>query len=288
MGGSRWGATRRLAARHGRGLVSPYPAAAGEAGSLVHSTGIPALDLSGHDDAVGAQRTMSKNDADGPLLDPDAIMERMLYRFVDRDSIRKMQLPYVRLFTDHGAKSVLDVGCGRGLFLDLLRESGIDASGIDGNAEAVEECRARGLNDTYVGDALDYLESARAEGRRFDGIFCSHLIEHLPGRAAVRLIASSAALLAPGGRLVIVTPNVGNLHVWTRVFWLDPTHVRPYPRELTEAIMTAVGLSIGASYEDTRGRAGGMRPLGFLRFGRAGISGQDSVVVGVAPKAWRS
>ena len=200
--------------------------------------------------------------------DVDVVMHEMLYHFTNRDAVRRMQAPYVAHFD--GAKDVLDLGCGRGLFLDLLKEAGIAPVGVDGSEDAVAECIKRGHEDTHVGNVLEFLQDMFDQGRAFDGIFCSHLIEHLPGRAAIQLIAHSARVLRPGGRLLISTPNVQNLHVWTRQFWLDPTHVRPYPRQLIEATMKTVGLTIAASWDDARGRAGGMRPKGFLRFGRAG------------------
>lgn len=213
--------------------------------------------------------------------DVDEVMHKLLYNFTNRESVKRMQEPYVARFS--GAKDVLDLGCGRGLFLDLLKEGGIHPVGVDGSAEAVAECLERGHEDTHVGNVLEFLETMFEEGRKFDGVFCSHLIEHLPGRAAIQLIVHSARILRPGGRLLISTPNAENLHVLARQFWLDPTHIRPYPRQLIEATMKTVGLEIAASFDDTRGRAGGMRPKNFLRYGRAGISGQDAIVVGQQP-----
>jgi O-antigen chain-terminating methyltransferase len=219
-------------------------------------------------------------------ITPADLMSRLLYRFASPDHVRGIQRHYVELFRQAGVERVLDVGCGRGLFLELLREAGIEATGVDGSAEAVAECQRRGFPEVEQGEALAALQRLADRGSQLHGIFCSHLVEHLPGAEAVRLIALSASLLAPGGRLVIVTPNVANLEVWTRVFWLDPTHQRPYPRRLLAAIMEEAGLRVARSFDDPRT---GQRYLGrdlyhlvpdLLRYGLSTFSGMDSVVVG--------
>ena len=77
-----------------------------------------------------------------------------------------------------------------------------------------------------------FLLGAAARGERFDGVFASHLVEHLPADHVPGLVERIAAVLSPGGRAVLVTPNARNLVVLTETFWLDPTHVRPWPRPL--------------------------------------------------------
>jgi O-antigen chain-terminating methyltransferase len=184
---------------------------------------------------------------------------------------------------------VLDVGCGRGLFLELLRDAGIAGAGVDASAESVAECHAKGFIDVEQGDALAALARRSELGARYDGVFCSHLIEHLAGPDAVQLIALAAGLLAPRGRLLLVTPNVANLKVWTKAFWLDPSHQRPYPRRLLEAMLEAAGLRVAASFDDPRtatrylGRELYLLIPDLVRYGWNGLSGLDSVVVGELP-----
>jgi len=150
--------------------------------------------------------------------------------------VRRTQARFISLLVN--CAPVLDIGCGRGIFLRSLRAAGIPAQGIDTYGPAVEVCRRDGLNVERA-DALSYV-SVRTE--EFGGIFCSHVIEHLPFEDAQRLVKACASALTEGGRLVIVTPNPGDVGVMGNTFWLDPTHVRPYPTLLVEAIIEEAGL----------------------------------------------
>src|SRR5690606_35593571 len=96
-------------------------------------------------------------------------------RFANADVARSAQRGYLRFFESAG--TVLDVGCGAGGFLDLLREHGIAGRGIDASLARVERARGRGF-DVVHGDALLELERLAGDGVTFDGVFLSHLIEH--------------------------------------------------------------------------------------------------------------
>lgn len=219
------------------------------------------------------------------MVDRSALLGNVLYKFANADSVRGFQKDYVRYFQEGPPGKVLDLGCGRGLFMSLLRDAGLEVAGVDGHADSVEMCRSAGFDDVEEGDVLGYLAKQKELGRKFRGIFCSHLIEHLPGDKALELVASCADVLAPGGRLVLVTPNVANLEVWSHVFWLDPTHVRPYPRKLLEALMEGAGMRIVKSYDDwrTRRKFGVLTlfrlPVWLLKSGTSILSGMDSIVV---------
>lgn len=220
------------------------------------------------------------------MRDVDALKTHLLYRFADEADVRRMQGYYAQLFAEAGCRRVLDLGAGRGLFLELLRGQGIEAVGVDGSAEVVAEVRARGF-EMHHADVLSFLREAQGRGERFDGVFCSHLIEHLPGEVGVELVTLLSGVVAPRGRLILVTPNIAQPLVASKVFWLDLTHVRPYPRLLLEAMLSATGFRVVRSFDDRRtlvpyGRsAGSMWGLvkDVARYGFGALTGMDAVVV---------
>ena len=113
------------------------------------------------------------------------------------EEIRRRQRRYVELF--RGRTAVLDVGCGRGEFLGLLLEHGIEASGVDPDSRMVEHCRAKGLDVTFD-DAIHHLE--QADDASLGGIFAAQLIEHLSPQALLALVSLSARKLRTGGALL--------------------------------------------------------------------------------------
>jgi 2-polyprenyl-3-methyl-5-hydroxy-6-metoxy-1,4-benzoquinol methylase len=177
--------------------------------------------------------------------------------------VRRLMDGYAALFS---AGPVVDLGCGRGYFLESVAARGIAAIGVDIDDEAAEIAEAAG-HPFRRQDALEYLASARDLG----GIFASHLIEHLDAPTATRMIALAAAALVPGGRLVVVTPNMADFRTLTETFWMDTTHVRPYPPKLIAAMMEREGLvidQVGRGRTPQGRRAMPRVLLGRLRFGR--------------------
>ncbi len=155
-----------------------------------------------------------------------------LYEFGGtEDVIRRTQERFVPFFRN--SAPVLDVGCGRGVFLDLLRKAGIEAIGIDQAAESISACKAKGLT-VYQEEVRQYLAS---RSNQFGGIFCSHVIEHMNYENAMTFLERCHQALRPGGKLILVTPNPLDIAVITECFWMDPTHVRPYPKLLLENML---------------------------------------------------
>ena len=151
-----------------------------------------------------------------------------LYRG-SRDEIRSRLVEYLPLFA--GASDVLDVGCGRGEFLDLLRERDVRASGVDVNAEMVAACRARGL-EARAGDALTHLEALQDES--LGGLFAAQVVEHLQPDYLVRLLNVAGRKLRPGARIVLETINPRCWYAFFDAYIRDITHVRPlHPDTLT-------------------------------------------------------
>jgi O-antigen chain-terminating methyltransferase len=137
----------------------------------------------------------------------------------------------VARYVDHfrGRDRVLDIGCGRGEFLEAMREAGVPARGIDLSDESVVQCRAKGL-DVELADLFPYLESL--PGGSLDGIFCSQVVEHLTPDSLPRFIRLAGEKTTRGGVIVIETPNPACLAIFATHFYLDPTHQRPVPAPL--------------------------------------------------------
>jgi O-antigen chain-terminating methyltransferase len=120
----------------------------------------------------------------------------------------------------------LDLGCGRGEWLELLGENGFDARGVDLDEGMLAACRERGLNAQH-GDALAALRATPDASLALVSAF--HLVEHLPFELVQELIAEALRVLQPGGLLIMETPNPENLTVGATSFYLDPTHRHPLP-----------------------------------------------------------
>lgn len=143
--------------------------------------------------------------------------------------------PYLERLRERGP--VLDLGCGRGESLALLREHGIPARGIDASSQMVTQCRERGL-DAVEGDLFAVL-AGEAEGS-LGAVVSFHVIEHLPPEAIERLVRLAYRALRTGGMLILETPNPLSVVVAARNFWLDPTHRRPvHPESLALACRLA-------------------------------------------------
>lgn len=147
-----------------------------------------------------------------------------------RDTIKNRLRAYAP-FTDplllQGAPAVaLDLGCGRGEWLELLGESGFDARGVDLDEGMLAACRERGLAAQH-GDALAALRAQPDGSLALVSAF--HLVEHLPFDLVRELIAEALRALRPGGLLVMETPNPENLTVGATSFYLDPSHLHPLP-----------------------------------------------------------
>jgi len=127
------------------------------------------------------------------------------------------------------ARQAIDLGCGRGEWLEIITEQGFDARGIDTDGGMLSACHERGLA-VEQRDALAVLQEAPENSLAMVSAF--HLVEHLPFNAVLELMSLAHRALAPGGVIVMETPNSENIGVGTWNFYLDPTHQRPIPHLL--------------------------------------------------------
>lgn len=150
--------------------------------------------------------------------------------------IRARLADYVPIFA--GASDVLDIGCGRGEMLELLREAGVTARGLDLNHEMVERCRAKGF-PVEEGDALAYLRSLPAE--RLGGLIATQVVEHLQPDYLLQLLAAAADALRPGAPIVLETINPACIGAFFDSYIRDLTHVRPVHPDTLQYLVSAAG-----------------------------------------------
>ena len=155
-----------------------------------------------------------------------------------REDIRARLETYLPHFS--GVQDVLDVGCGRGEFLDLLRAHGIAARGIDLNHEMVEECRRRGIDVTEM-DAVGYLISL--PDASLGGIFAAQVVEHLEPAYLLQFLELAYHKLTPGGRLVLETLNPACWLAFFESYIRDITHRWPLHPETLKYFVLASGFT---------------------------------------------
>ncbi len=152
------------------------------------------------------------------------------------EDIAERQRSYLHYFDD--AADVLDLGCGRGEFLELLRERGIAARGLDTNAEMVARCTERGLA-VVRHDALGHLRGL--PDASVGGLFSAQVVEHLEPRYLVRLLEAMHRVLRPGGRAVIETINPASWIAYFSAYLRDVTHRQPLHPDTLEHLLRAAG-----------------------------------------------
>ena len=184
-------------------------------------------------------------EAEPPVAQPPQVFAPALGfdygRFAERfrgseEYVRCNQQFYKRYFA--GRMNILDVGCGRGEFLEVMRELGVPARGIDLSEESVARCRQNGL-EAERADVFDYL--AAAPRGEFDAILSSQVVEHIAPERLPEFIRLCAASLNRDGLLAIETPNPECLAIFATHFYLDPTHTRPVPHPLLAFYMEEAG-----------------------------------------------
>ncbi|MFC3813455.1 class I SAM-dependent methyltransferase [Lysobacter sp. GCM10012299] len=187
--------------------------------------------------------------------------------------VRKRAEPYIGMIQQSGTVGagapVVDLGCGRGEWLGLLREHGIAARGVDMNRVFLASCRELDL-DVIEGDAVEVLRSMPEAS--VGAITSMHLVEHLPFERVVELIDQAKRVLKTGGLMILETPNPENIDVATFGFYLDPTHRNPLPPQALSWLVDARG------FDDVRiERLSEWRPLHVPTELTSDIAGAESI-----------
>ena len=152
--------------------------------------------------------------------------------------IRERLRAYVPLIA--GRAPVVELGSGRGEFLEIMRESGIAATGVDLNAHAVARVRANGLDNVVVGDANAYLAGLKESS--VGAIFSAQFAEHLPFAELLRCLELARTRLVPGGVFIAETVNPNSIEAW-KTFYVDLSHEKPLFPEIFLFLCRSMGFS---------------------------------------------
>ena len=151
----------------------------------------------------------------------------------------KVYLPYVEdALKAANDALVLDIGCGRGEWLEILKENDIIAKGLDLNRIMVAQCRDLGL-DVIESDMIEYLRNLK--NNTLSVVTGFHIVEHLPFKTLITLFDESLRVLKPGGLVIFETPNPENLFVGACNFYTDPSHKNPIPPTTLEFLLESRG-----------------------------------------------
>lgn len=161
-----------------------------------------------------------------------------------RDVIKERQrvyLPFIQPLKElYPNSEAIDLGCGRGEWLELLSETGFQAQGVDLDDGMLAVCRERGLK-VQTKDAIAGLNECADQSQSVVSGF--HLAEHIPFDVLQTLVSESLRVLKPGGILILETPNPENIVVGTANFYLDPTHKQPIPPLLLSFLAEHLGFT---------------------------------------------
>ena len=194
-------------------------------------------------------KPISTEQIENILKEEEHLFDAMYVAFEDqfrgtREDIKKraeVYLPYIKKMNRGIVDAlVLDVGCGRGEWMELLKENGYVAKGIDSNRVMIQQCKNIGL-DVIESDVIKYLRSQRSNS--LGAITGFHIIEHLTLSTLIKLLGETLRTLKINGLVIFETPNPANLIVSTCNFYTDPTHRSPLPISLMKFLFEFHGFS---------------------------------------------
>lgn len=195
-----------------------------------------------------ANKSAERKKEDKPELFADNHLLDIFYaNFEDHfrgseEMIKERVADHLPLFTssalDFKKFPVLDIGSGRGEFLQVLKESGVPAVGVDINHDMVVRAKDKDL-EVIQGDAIEFLEKSRPQ--TYGAVTGFHIVEHIPFESLLSLFKAARKTLAPGGFVLFETPNPENISVAAHTFYLDPSHLRPLPPALLAFTLETCG-----------------------------------------------
>ncbi|MGO9773506.1 MAG: methyltransferase domain-containing protein [Roseiarcus sp.] len=208
---------------------------------------VPAPDVTDSVPANAADVNEEKVPA-SQLTSVQSTLETFYYRLEERyrgtrDEIKRSLLIYRNDFRAARERTgvsgpVVDIGCGRGEFLEVLGQDNFLAIGVDSNVIQLDSARRHGAAVVHA-DALEYLRGIEDESvLAVTGI---HVVEHIPFPDLVCLMQQVIRVLKKGGIALFETPNPRNLIVGATTFYLDPTHIRQLPPEVMKVLFETVG-----------------------------------------------
>jgi len=195
-------------------------------------------------------RKHSPDALDQPVLqlmatEEDHLLDPLYASFEDqfrgeREEIKNRLRVYLPILKGANVlRDVLDIGSGRGEWLEILKQEGVRARGVDHNRVFIEQCRQSGL-EVVEADALTYLRSL--PDRSLDAATSFHLVEHLPFETLIKFLDEIVRTLRSGGLLILETPNPENFMVGSYSFYADPTHRNPIPSATLQFLLESRGL----------------------------------------------
>ena len=193
-----------------------------------------------------APKSISPTTTNAPIVAAAPVIDDALYVALEnhfrgsRDLVAQRQQDYLPMLPAviTEATPLVDLGCGRGEWLKVLKSQGIPAIGVDSNTVCIAECKDENLA-VEENDLLSFL-SARANAS-VGTYTLFQVLEHLPFAILVEALREMRRTLVPGGRVIAEVPNAKNLRVSAGTFWIDPTHQRPLFPELLMFLATEVG-----------------------------------------------
>jgi SAM-dependent methyltransferase len=160
-----------------------------------------------------------------------------------REDVKDRLRCYLPLLTEAGLGTatmpIIDLGCGRGEWLEILRENNLTGRGVELNEVFVRRCQALDLS-VSAGDALDYLRETPSAS--IGAVTLIHVIEHFPFETLVQIFDEAARVLRPGGLTLVETPDPQQELASTRLFFAGRTHRNPIPRSVLQLLAENRGL----------------------------------------------